>query len=148
MNPLFKLLIVAGFFAAALGLPAGLYVFLTSGQRRTTREIRKSAAQLGWRYRLRRWQGNPTAIRIDGETRSGLTWILTSGNASDTARGFTVVLALRFLTLGGEPDFAVIPRDGEGNGLPWGEAVPAGIESRIVVFSGTAASDVAFLRDA
>jgi hypothetical protein len=142
------LLIVAGLFAVVLALPAGLYLLLTRRQRQTTREIRKSAAGLGWGYRLRRWQGNPTAFRIDGQTLTGLSWILTSGNSSGYDRGWTVLLALRFPALGGEPDFAVMPRDSEGHGLPRGQAIPAGIESRIAAFSGAAASDIAFLRDA
>jgi hypothetical protein len=148
MKSLPPLLIATGFFLIFLGMTAGLYLILTRGQRRTMREIRKSAAGLGWRYRLSRWQGNPTAFRIDGQTGSGLTWILSSGNGSDNNRGWTVVLALRFPTLGGEPDFAVMPLDREGHGLPRGQAVPAGIESRIAVFSGAAAGDIAFLRDA
>jgi hypothetical protein len=142
------LLIVAGLLAIVLGLPIGFYLLLTRGQRRTTREIRKSASRLGWKYRLRRWQGNPTAFRIDGQTSNALTWILTSSTASDYARGWTVLLALRFPTLGGESDFAIMPRDDEGRSLPRGPAIPAGIESGIAVFSGAAARDIAFLRDA
>ena len=141
------MLIVLGLVAVVLGLPIGFYLLLTRGQRRITREIRKSAARLGWRYRLRRWQGNPTAFRIDGQGSSGLSWVLTSGNGSDSARGWTTVAALRFPTLGGEPDFAIMPRDGEGHGLPQGQAIPPGLESRIVPFS-VAASGIAFLRDA
>src|SRR6266853_1694955 len=40
-----------------------------------------------------------------------------------------------------------MPRDSEGRGLPRGQAIPAGIESRIAAFSGAAASDI-FLWDA
>jgi hypothetical protein len=148
MKPFPPVLIVAGLFAAVLGLPAALYLLLTRRQRQTTREIRKSAAVLGWRYRLRRWQGNPTAFRIDGQTRGGLAWILTSGNGGRYDRGWAVVMALRFPALGGEPDFAVMPRDREGHGLPRGQDIPAGIESPIAGFSGAAASDIAFLREA
>jgi hypothetical protein len=148
MRPFPPLLIVAGLSAVVLGLPIGLYLLLTKGQRRTTREIRKAAARLGWKYRPRHWQGNPTAFRIDAQTRSGLAWILTSGNSSGYDRGWTVVLALRFLALGGEPDFAIIPRDTQGHGLPRGQAIPAMLESRIAAFSGAAASDIAFLREA
>jgi hypothetical protein len=142
------LLIVAGFLLIFLGITAALYLMLTRGQRRTTREIRKSAARLGWRYRLRRWQGNPTAFRIDGQAASGLTWILSSGASSDNNQGWTVVLALRFPALGGRPDFAIMPRDRAGHGLPRGEAIPSAVESRIAALSGAAASEIAFLRDA
>ncbi len=148
MSPFLKVLIAAGFLVITMGLPVGLYRLLTISQRRTMREIRKSAAQLGWNYRLRRWQGSPAAFRIDGETPGGVPWILTSGPGSETARGWRALLALRFPTLGGEPDFAVIPRDGKGGGLPWGQAIGAGTESRVAVFSSTAAGGIAFLREA
>jgi hypothetical protein len=143
------LVIVAGLFAVVLGVPFGLYALLTRGQRRTMREIRAGAAQHGWRYRLRRWQGNPTAFRIDGRTQSGLTWILTSGNTSGYDRGWSVRLGLRFPTFGGEVDFAVLPRDSKAHGSALlGSAIPPGVESRVAAFSGTAASAVGFFRDA
>jgi hypothetical protein len=113
------------------------------------REIRAGAAQHGWRYRLQRWQGNPTAFRIDGQTRSGLTWILTSGNTSGYDRGWSVRLELRFTTLAGEADFAVMPRDSEARGSALlGSTIPPGVESRVAAFSGTAASAIGFFRDA
>ena len=142
------LLIVAGLVAIVMALPIGFYLLLTKGQRRTSREIRQSAVRLGWRYHLRRWQGNPTAFRIDGQASSALTWILTSSTGSDNARGWTVMLAMRFPTLGGESDFAIMPRADQDRGLPWGPGIPAGIESGTAVFSAAAASAIAFLRDA
>jgi hypothetical protein len=102
--------LIGGLLAAVLGLPFGLYALLTREQRRTTREIRRAAVEHGWRYRLRRWQGNPTAFRIDGRTSQGLPWILTSGNTSGYDRGWSVQLSLRFPTLAGEPDFSILPR--------------------------------------
>ncbi|HLY19117.1 MAG TPA: hypothetical protein VKR61_17935 [Bryobacteraceae bacterium] len=111
MQGLPAVLLVAGLAAAVLGLPLGLYALLTRDQRRTTREIRLAAAGRGWRYRQRRWQGNPTAFRIDGQTQGGLPWVLTSGSSGGYDRGWSNVLSLRFPTLGGEADFSVEPRD-------------------------------------
>jgi hypothetical protein len=119
--------LIAGLLAAVLGLPFGLYALLTREQRRTTREIRRAAIEQGWRYRLRRWQGNPTAFRIDGRTKDGLAWILTSGNTSGYDRGWSVQLSLRFPTLAGEADFSILPR---GPRL----AIPVGAEARIAPF--------------
>lgn len=148
-TPFPHLVIAAGLFAVVLGIPFGLYALLTRGQRRTMREIRAGALQHGWRYRLQRRQGSPTAFRIDGGTRSGLTWILTSGNTSGYDRGWSVLLGLRFPTLGGDVDFAVLPRDSDAHGSPLlGSGIPPGVESRVAAFSGTAASAVAFVRDA
>jgi len=110
------LAIVAGLAAVVLGLPFGMYALLTREQRRTTRAIRAAAEERGWRYRRRRWQGNPTAFRIDGQTRGALTWILTSGSTSGYDRGWSVRLNLRFPTLGGEADVAFQPRDNDGHG--------------------------------
>ena len=121
MTPITPLMSAAGLVAVFLGLTAGLYRFLTMGQRRRTREIRESAGRLGWRYRRRRWQGNPGAFRIDGQTDGGLTWVLTCGNGSDSARGWSTLLALRFPTLGGDPDFAILPRDAGGTFGPRGQ---------------------------
>lgn len=133
---------LAGLAAIVLGLPIGLYVLLTRGQRRTTREIRSAAVRQGWRYRRRRWQGNPTAFRIDGRTPGGLPWVMTSGNSRGDDRGWSVQLAMRFPSLGGEPDLAVLPREGQG------PAIPPNSESRIAAFSEAFAGIAAFLRDA
>ena len=116
MQPIPPLVIVAALAAVVLGLPFGLYALLTREQRRTTREIRRAAAGQGWRYRRRHWQANPTAFRVDGQTRSGLRWILTSGNTRGYDRGWSVQLVLRFPLLGGETDLAVLPREGQGGG--------------------------------
>ena len=117
------LLLVTGMLAVVIGVPFGLYAFFTSDQRRTTRDVKAASAARGWRYSKQRWQGNPAAFRIEGKTANGTAWVLTSGNTSMGAdRGWSVQLTLRFPTLGGEPDFAIEPR--EIPRLP----VPAGIE--------------------
>jgi hypothetical protein len=110
MTPLPLITIVGGMFAIVLVVPFGLYALLTRSKRRTTREIRTEATQRGWQYRSRRWQGNPTAFRIDGRTRSGLAWVLSSGGSGSDNRGWNAELNLLFPILGGEVDFAVLPR--------------------------------------
>jgi hypothetical protein len=149
MKSIPPLVIAAGLFAFVLGLAFGLYALLTRGQRRTMREIRAGASERGWRYRLRRWESNPTAFRIDGRTRAGLSWILTSGNTRGYDRGWVVGLNLRFPTLGGDADLAVRPRDDKGKGAaPLGPGMPPGLESRVAAWSGTLASIIGLYRDA
>jgi hypothetical protein len=147
MIPPQQIAIAAGVAGVVLGVPIGLYLLLTKGQRRTIREIRKGATAFGWRYRLRRWQGNPAAFRIDGRMRSGLDWVLTSGNTSGYDRGWSVKLALRIQALGGEADFAVLPRNDAGQ-APLGRGVPAGMASSEAAVNGAVASDLMFFRDA
>src|SRR5579863_10046233 len=147
MQSIPRLVIVAATFAVVLGLPFGLYWLLTRGQRRTMHQIRTGARRQGWRFRLRHWQGNPTAFRIDGRTRAALPWVLTSEDSGGYDRGWSVRLHQRFPALGGQVDLAILPRTPEepGNRLP-ASPVPAGIESRIAAFSGsTAASAIGFL---
>ena len=147
MKPLPPLATAAAVFAFALGLPFGLYVLLTRQQRRTTREIRDGAAAHGWRYRARRWQGNPAAFRINGQTRSGLTWILTSENTLGYDRDWSVRLHVLFPVLGGEADLAVLPRgSGELGSAPAAPVPPPGIESRVAAVSSAAASTIGFSR--
>jgi hypothetical protein len=149
MKSLPPLVVVAGLFAFVVGLAFGLYALLTRGQRRTMREIRAGASERGWRYRLLRWQGNPTAFRIDGRTRTGVAWILTSGNTHGYDRGWVVGLNLRFPTLGGEADLAVQPRDDKGKSAALlGPGMPPGLESRVAAFSGTLANTIGFYRQA
>jgi hypothetical protein len=113
------------------------------------REIRATASERGWRYRLRHWRGNPTAVRIDGQTRSGLNWILTSENTSGYDRGWSVRLGLRIPALGGEVDFAVLPRDSDGcDSALAGCALPPGVENRVAALSGAVAGAIGFFRDA
>src|SRR5258708_18390582 len=148
-----RLLIVAVAFAITIGLPVGLYVLLTRGRRRAMREIRQGAEGQGWRYRLRHWQGNPTAFRIDGRTHSGLSWVMTSGSTRGYDKGWNTVLRLRVPILGGEVDLAVLPRgvghryagdvllreSGHRPGAG-GEALTPPAVARVAAFSGALAS--------
>jgi hypothetical protein len=143
------LLIVAVVFGLALGVPIGVYVLLTRGQRRTTREIRVAAAERGWKYRRRRWQGDPTSFRINGSLADGQTWIMTSQGTSGSDRGWTVRLGLRFPMLGGEEDFAVEPRKtGLHGSASLGPPVTAGVERRVAVFGEVFARKIGFYREA
>lgn len=139
MNTFPPLMIVIGFFVVFLGLFFffGLYALLTRGQRRTMREIRRAAAERGWRYRLRHWQGNPTAFRIDGSTPSGLTWTMKSSSTRGYDRGWSATLVLRFPTLGGEMDFALLPREpGDSDTKLLAHDVSQGGQTRVASFSG------------
>lgn len=142
------LAIAAGVFAIVLGLPFGLYILLTRGQRLTTREIRTAAVASRWRYRPSRWQGNPIAFRIDGRTKNGVAWRLTCGNTRGYDRGWSVALNLLYPTLAGEADLSVEPRDPEGTGtMMRGPAIPPDAASRIATVSRAAAGAVRLLRE-
>lgn len=137
------LALVAGLFAIVLGLILGLYAVFAQDRRRSMREICQGAGERGWRYQLRRWQGIPTAFRIDGPTHGGWSWVMTSGNTRGYDRGWSVVLELRVLILGGEADFVALPR-GSGRGFaPAGGAIPSGATARVAAFSGAIASGLA-----
>ena len=101
------LLLVIGMLGAVLGVPFGLYAWLTRGQRRVIREIRLGAAGRGWQYRRRWWQGNPAAFRIDGRTGGGLDWIMTSGNSGVNESRWSAEVSIRFPMLTGEENFGV-----------------------------------------
>ena len=160
MSQMQRVLIVAVAFAITIGLPVGLYVLLTRGRRRAMREIRQGAEGQGWRYRLRHWQGNPTAFRIDGKTHSGLSWVMTSGSTRGYDKGWSTVLRLRVPILGGEVDLAVLPRgsghrsagdvllreSGHGSGAS-GEALTARAVARVAAFSGALASGLEFFQN-
>jgi hypothetical protein len=142
-------MILAGMAAICLGLPIGLYALLTRRQRRSTREIRREAIERGWKYIVGRWQGNPTAFRIDGQGRSGLPWIVTSGNSGSGRDPWTATLAVQFPTLGGEMDFAMMPRGDHGPSLSQlAQGVTPSMEKRLAAFSGAAESAAVFFRDA
>ena len=115
------------------------------------RQIRAAASDRGWQYRLRHWQGNPTAFRIDGRTQSGLAWVLTSGNTQGYDRGWSVETKLRIPVLGGEVDLAMLPRGATGSGSATKpanlQAVPPAVEARVAAFSGTAASAIRFFQE-
>src|SRR6267154_342061 len=88
-------------FAIVLGFPIGLYVLLTRGRRRAMREIRQGAEERGWRFKLRHWQGNPTAFGIAGATGSGLEFFqhaqeMPSGLAAFDAAYRVLVLTKQF----------------------------------------------------
>lgn len=142
------IVIVAVMLAVVLGVPFGLYALLTRGRRRLTREIRAAASARGWKFRRRRWQGDPTAFRIEG-WGSGGNWVLQSGGAGETNRGSSVDLSLRFPALAGEVDVAVLPRDSTGHGGTLrAPHLSREAQARLASFSGTAASAAGFLRDA
>jgi hypothetical protein len=148
MNKIPPLLLLVVFFAVIIGLPFGLYALLTRGRRRAMREIRQGAEGQGWRYKLRRWQVNPTAFRIDGATRSALSWIMTSGNTRGYDKAWSVVAELRVPILGGEVDLAVLPREaGHGAAVLRG-AIPEGAKERVAAFSGAIGSAVEFFQNA
>jgi len=146
MIPAWQLAFAAGVFAVVLGVPIGLYVLLTRGQRQTMQDIRAGAAGCGWRYRVRHWQGNPAAFRMDGRMRSGLPWVLTSSHTTGYDRGWSVRLHLRVPLLAGEVDLAILPREGN-NSSPLGAGIPPGIKSRAAALSTAFASAAVFFRD-
>jgi hypothetical protein len=78
-----------------------------------------------------------------------LNWILTSENTSGYDRGWSVRLGLRIPALGGEVDFAVLPRDSDGcDSALAGCALPPGVENRVAALSGAVAGAIGFFRDA
>lgn len=143
------LVVIAALVAVFFGVTIGVYSLMTRKQRETTREIRDAAEARGWRYRVRRWQGNPAAFQIEGRTGSGMNWILTSGNSNNNQRQWAALLSLRIPMLAGGVDFGIVPRDAQWSGGQMGRvAIPAVAEERIAAFSGTAASALEFLREA
>jgi hypothetical protein len=134
--------------AVFLGGTFGVYALLTRGRRQVMREIRRGAEALGWRYNLQRWQGNPTAFRIEGTTHGGLSWVMTSGNTRGHDKGWTVVLGLRVEILGGEVDLAVVPRDKAHGEAKLGTKLPPRAEERVAKFSVTIASALDFFQKA
>ena len=141
--------ILAIFTFVFLGVPFGLYALLTRDRRKVMHEIRKGALQRGWRYRLRRWQGNPVAFRIDGRTPGGQPWVLTSGNSGNETREWTTLLHLRFPSLRGETDFLFEPRSTKSPDprlvVP---GLPQKAEERLASFSSTISSAAEFFREA
>jgi hypothetical protein len=148
MKSIPPLVLVGGIIALFLGLFFGLYALLTLDRRRMMRGIREGAAAQGWRYRLRRWQGNPTAFRIEGATHGALSWVMTSGNTRGYNKGWSAVLGVRVPILGGEVDFAVLPR-GAGHGFAGASStISPRVEARVAAFSGAIASGLDFFQNA
>ena len=142
------LLVLAVIFAATLGVPLGLYRLFTRGRRRVVAEIREKAAERGWKFNLRRWQGDPTAFRIQGWGNGG-NWVLKSGGAGETNRGWSAELSVRFPTLAGEVDVALAPRDSRRHaGVVTAPHLAPHTQARLASLSGRAASAAAFLNDA
>ena len=148
MKPYPPLLVLAVMIAVVLGVPLGLYALLTRGRRGLMRTLHAAASERGWEFRRQRWQGDPTAFRINGWSGS-TAWILKSGPGSDSARGWSVRLGLRFPSLGGEMDFALAPRDSGGLGISaLASRLSPGARSRMAALSGAGASAAEFFRDA
>jgi len=148
MKPFPQLWAFAGMFAIAFGVPLGLYILLTRGRRRLMRDIQSGASARGWKFRRKRWQGDPTAFRIDGWS-GGPPWVLNSGPSGGHDRGWSVRLGLRFPNLAGEVDVAVVPRDSRAPGTAsMAQVLAPGTQARVASFSGTLASAIDFSRDA
>jgi len=74
---------------------------------------------------------------------------VTSGSSGVNGGPWTATLAVRFPALGGEMDFAVMPRGERGPGLPQlAKGVTPGMGRRVAAFSGAAEGAVTFFRDA
>jgi hypothetical protein len=143
--------VLAVMLLLVLGLPIGLYALLTRGRRRTMREIRVRAIEQGWRFRMRRWAGDPTAFRIDGHTRSGLDWILkTIGAGTESySPGWNAELHLQFPVLAGKEDFAILPREADDrSGALLQSGMPPAVQARVAAFSPALAGVVEFFHDA
>ena len=141
--------VVVALAAVVLGLPFGLYALLTRSRRRTMREIRAAVSREGWQFRRSILRGDPTEFEIHGRTHAGFPWIMVSRGTTGFDRGWTVRLGLKFPTLAGEPDVAILPRDDKPGDIKSmaAQATPEAL-GKIAKFSGTAADAVQFLRDA
>lgn len=149
MTGLPALALVAALAAVVLGLPFGLYALLTRGRRQTMREIRLAASREGWQFHRSFFRGDPTEFEIDGRTHSGVPWSMKCRGTSGYDRGWTVRLALRFPTLGGVPDMAILPRDHGPSDIRAlaSEATPE-ITAKVANLSGIAADAVDLLKNA
>jgi hypothetical protein len=87
---------LSGLIVAVFGPIVALYLVFTRDQRRNIREIRRAAAARGWRYRVRRSQGNPWAFRLDGVTPGGFAWIFTSGNSGEGTHDWSTEATIKF----------------------------------------------------
>ena len=148
INPLAAFAVMA---LVVLGLPLGLYVLFTRGRRRSMREIRTGAEGRGWKFRMRRWAGNPTSFRIEGRTPGGLDWILkTIGAGTETySPGWNAELDLLFPMLAGKVDFAMFPREAsDRRSVLLAAGLPPGTQARVASLSPALGSALEFFRDA
>jgi hypothetical protein len=122
MQPFPPLFIAAFVFLCAVGLLIGLLAIRARQRRQLLRGIPVSvdAHFLHFAPRLR---GDPAALRLSGYTFSGLHWTLRTYGANGNERSCRARLELNFPDLAGDPDVAVVPRDGNGR--------PAAIASRL-----------------
>lgn len=95
-------------------LPVGVALLAVLVRRRpSVDDIRDAASARGWRFQRRpNWSGGRTAFELEGSTRDGTAWILDAFNVG-IKRNWTVGLKLRFPSLAGEWDFAILPVNGE-----------------------------------
>ena len=127
-------------------LPVGVALLAVLVRRRpSVDDIRDAASARGWRFRRRpNWSGGRTAFELEGSTRDGTAWILDAFNVGIN-RNWTVGLKLRFPSLAGEWDFAVLLRERRRQGPEFGEPVSYGDAASLVT---TAAEGVEFLAHA
>jgi len=140
--------LACGMFLVVIGLPVGLYGLLARNQRRVIREIRQRAQQRGWTFHRRRWTGNPTSFRIEGQTASSVKWILTTNGSEAGSQGWSVALHQRFPSLAGVTDVAIAPRDSIDARLTVTGPISPNVASKIATMSGTAAGVLKLLREA
>jgi hypothetical protein len=138
---------IAVMVAVVLGLPAGLYWLLTRKRRASIQEIRRGAAERGWKFRMRHWTGNPTAFWIEGRSRSGLHVVMKSGAASGYDPGWDATLSLRFSELAGEPDVAILPRRMAHDSGVKLRGISAELQAKVDAFSGLASGVIRLLRE-
>jgi hypothetical protein len=150
MSSFSVLLAIAALFAVVLGIPFGPYGLLTRGRRRSLREIRAASSERGWRFQRRRFlRSNPTEFNIRGQKLGGFPWVLKSRGTGGYDRGWTVRIGLRFPSLRGAVDFALLPRDEKSHHeVLRGPEVSSAAYARVAAFSGTAASALRFFSDA
>ena len=148
MHNIPPLLALVAFALVVFGVPFGLYAVFTRGRRRIMREIRQGAEARGWRYHLRRWQGNPTAFCIEGAAGSGLEWAITTGSTHGYDKGWSNEMELRVPQLGGEVDFAILPREPSHQGGTAATTISPTAEARVAKFSSVIASGLEFFKNA
>jgi hypothetical protein len=146
--------VLLAFGGVVLGIPLGLYATLTSARRRAVREIREGCSREGWSFHRSHLGGNPTEFRIDGRTHSAVPWSMVCRGTGNYNRGWTTRMALRFPTLAGRTDLAILPREEAGRDIASValQLSPAAITpqaiAKIEKFSATVAGALEFLKDA